>query len=87
MFIFHWLGSIVQWSFSFARVKRYIRGCCGFEAYHIRAISEELRAERGGKVPKASEKHELWGGGLVMSLKPWLRARLVSGLRLLTPFV
>jgi betaine-homocysteine S-methyltransferase len=28
---------------------RYIGGCCGFEAFHIRAISEELIVERGGK--------------------------------------
>jgi len=54
---------------------RYIGGCCGFEAYHIRAISEELSAERGGKVSKGSEKHDLWGGGLVMHTKPWVRAR------------
>jgi len=54
---------------------RYIGGCCGFEAYHIRAISEELSKERGGKVSKGSEKHDLWGGGLVMHTKPWVRAR------------
>lgn len=53
---------------------RYIGGCCGFEAFHIRAISEELQAERG-KVSKGSEKHDLWGGGLVMHTKPWVRAR------------
>ena len=54
---------------------RYIGGCCGFEAFHIRAISEELQAERGGKISKGSEKHDLWGGGLVMHTKPWVRAR------------
>lgn len=54
---------------------RYIGGCCGFEAYHIRAISEELSAERGGRVSEGSEKHDLWGGGLVMHTKPWVRAR------------
>lgn len=54
---------------------RYLGGCCGIEAYHIRAISEELSAERGGKVSDASEKHDLWGGGLSMSIKPWLRTR------------
>jgi len=53
---------------------RYIGGCCGFEAFHIRAISEELQAERG-RVSKGSEKHDLWGGGLVMHTKPWVRAR------------
>ena len=57
---------------------RYIGGCCGFEAYHIRAISEELSAERGGKVSKGSEKHDLWGGGLVMHTKPWVRARYMT---------
>uniref|UniRef100_A0A3B4BCU5 Hcy-binding domain-containing protein n=1 Tax=Periophthalmus magnuspinnatus TaxID=409849 RepID=A0A3B4BCU5_9GOBI len=53
---------------------RYIGGCCGFEAYHIRAISEELRAERGF-LPPASEKHGLWGAALEMHTKPWVRAR------------
>jgi betaine-homocysteine S-methyltransferase len=33
---------------------RFIGGCCGFEPYHIRAMAEELRAERGGKLPKNS---------------------------------
>ena len=28
---------------------RYIGGCCGVEPHHIRAIAEELQAERGGK--------------------------------------
>jgi len=36
---------------------RYIGGCCGFEPYHIRAMAEELRAERG-KLPEASKKSE-----------------------------
>ncbi|XP_059830448.1 betaine--homocysteine S-methyltransferase 1 [Hypanus sabinus] len=53
---------------------RYIGGCCGFEPYHIRAIAEELAAERGF-LPVASEKHEAWGGGLAMHTKPWVRAR------------
>ncbi|XP_049956002.1 betaine--homocysteine S-methyltransferase 1-like isoform X1 [Schistocerca serialis cubense] len=53
---------------------RYIGGCCGFEPYHIRAISEELIEERG-KQSKATEKHDLWGGGLMMHTKPWVRAR------------
>jgi len=34
---------------------RYIGGCCGFEPYHIRAMAEELRGERG-KLPEASKK-------------------------------
>lgn len=53
---------------------RYIGGCCGFEAYHIRAVAEELEKERGG-LPKGSEKHEAWAGGLFMHTKPWVRAR------------
>lgn len=53
---------------------RYIGGCCGFEAYHIRAISEELSAERG-HLPPASDKHGLWGEALEMHTKPWVRAR------------
>ncbi|XP_041042322.1 betaine--homocysteine S-methyltransferase 1 [Carcharodon carcharias] len=53
---------------------RYIGGCCGFEPYHIRAVAEELAAERGF-LPVASEKHDAWGGGLAMHTKPWVRAR------------
>merc|ERR1719422_241381 len=53
---------------------RYIGGCCGFEAYHIRAIAEELAAERG-RMPEGSEKHMPWGKGLEMHTKPWVRAR------------
>nr|CAD7445276.1 unnamed protein product [Timema bartmani] len=53
---------------------RYIGGCCGFEPYHTRAISEELTKERG-KEAKGTEKHDLWGGGLTMHTKPWVRAR------------
>lgn len=56
---------------------RYIGGCCGFEPYHIRALSEELEKERGRKAP-ASQKHDAWGGGLLMHTKPWVRARLVQ---------
>ena len=37
---------------------RYIGGCCGFEPYHIRAIAEELKDERGW-LPEASAKSEL----------------------------
>jgi len=53
---------------------RYIGGCCGFESYHIRAVSEELAKERG-KQPESSKKHEPWGEGLKMHTKPWVRAR------------
>jgi len=53
---------------------RFIGGCCGFEAYHIRAVAEELEKERGCS-PKGSEKHEQWAGGLKMHTKPWVRAR------------
>ncbi|XP_022246007.1 betaine--homocysteine S-methyltransferase 1-like isoform X2 [Limulus polyphemus] len=53
---------------------RYIGGCCGFEPYHIRAVAEELAEERGKK-PIASVKHDMWGEGLRMHTKPWVRAR------------
>lgn len=53
---------------------RYIGGCCGFEPYHIRAVAEELAVERGCK-PEGSEKHDMWGAGLMMHTKPWVRAR------------
>lgn len=56
---------------------RYIGGCCGFEPYHTRALSEELAVERGF-LPAGSEKHGTWGSGLEMHTKPWVRARLVS---------
>uniref|UniRef100_S4RIA8 Hcy-binding domain-containing protein n=1 Tax=Petromyzon marinus TaxID=7757 RepID=S4RIA8_PETMA len=52
---------------------RYIGGCCGFEAYHVRAMAEELAVERG-RLPAASEKHDSWGAGLGMHTKPWVRA-------------
>lgn len=53
---------------------RYIGGCCGFEPFHIRALSEELHEERG-RQPPGHAKHEMWGGGLAMHTKPWVRAR------------
>jgi len=53
---------------------KYIGGCCGYESYHIRAVSEELTKERG-KNPESSKKHEPWGAGLKMHTKPWVRAR------------
>lgn len=52
----------------------YIGGCCGFEPYHIRAVAEELATERG-ILPEASQKHGMWGSGLEMHTKPWVRAR------------
>lgn len=58
---------------------RFIGGCCGFEPYHVRAMAEEL-AEARGKTALASEKHDMWGGGLTMHTKPWVRARYVSSL-------
>lgn len=54
---------------------RYIGGCCGFQPYHTRALAEELAPERGGVFPAASEKHGVWGSGLEMHTKPWVRAR------------
>merc|ERR1711976_168283 len=55
---------------------RYIGGCCGFEAYHIRAVCEELVEERQGFLGEASKaKHDMWGGGIRMHTKPWVRAR------------
>ncbi|XP_067937891.1 betaine--homocysteine S-methyltransferase 1-like [Watersipora subatra] len=53
---------------------RYIGGCCGFEPYHIRAVAEELAEERG-KLPEGHNKHDMWGDGLKMHTKPWVRAR------------
>uniref|UniRef100_I3KAP1 Betaine--homocysteine S-methyltransferase 1 n=1 Tax=Oreochromis niloticus TaxID=8128 RepID=I3KAP1_ORENI len=53
---------------------RFIGGCCGFEPYHIRALAEELAPERG-IIPAGSEKHGMWGSGLEMHTKPWVRAR------------
>merc|ERR1719273_340370 len=45
---------------------RYIGGCCGFESYHIRAMAEELQAERGGRLPEGSSKSE-FARGLFMT--------------------
>ncbi|XP_005919168.1 betaine--homocysteine S-methyltransferase 1-like isoform X2 [Haplochromis burtoni] len=53
---------------------RFIGGCCGFEPYHIRALAQELAPERG-IIPAGSEKHGMWGSGLEMHTKPWVRAR------------
>ncbi|KAK7071311.1 hypothetical protein SK128_028295 [Halocaridina rubra] len=54
---------------------RYIGGCCGFEAYHIRAIAEELSEERG-KLPPASAKHKPWGENNKLSGTPAIRERV-----------
>uniref|UniRef100_T2M8L7 Betaine--homocysteine S-methyltransferase 1 n=1 Tax=Hydra vulgaris TaxID=6087 RepID=T2M8L7_HYDVU len=53
---------------------RYIGGCCGFQPYHIRAITEELEPERGVKC-KGSVKHGPWGQELALHTKPWVRKR------------
>jgi len=54
----------------------YIGGCCGFQAYHIRAVTEAIREETGkGKYPEGCQKHLPWGGGLEKHTKPWVRAR------------
>ena len=53
---------------------RYIGGCCMTQSYHIRAVAEELRNERG-KLPASHEKHELWGGALRTHFLPWVRTR------------
>lgn len=53
---------------------RYIGGCCGFEPYHTRAIAEELSEERG-RLPPGHVQHDMWGLGLKMHTKPWVRAR------------
>lgn len=51
---------------------RFIGGCCGFMAYHIRAVSEELSAERGDFLPVNCIN---WGKCLEKHTKPWVRAR------------
>ncbi|XP_042892141.1 betaine--homocysteine S-methyltransferase 1-like [Penaeus japonicus] len=53
---------------------RYMGGCCGFEPYHVRAISEELAKERG-KLPPSSAKHEPWGAGISNSSFEFISAR------------
>ncbi|XP_045110783.1 betaine--homocysteine S-methyltransferase 1-like isoform X2 [Portunus trituberculatus] len=53
---------------------RYIGGCCGFEPYHIRAISEEVAEERG-KLPPASKKHQPWGKCLERSHMDYVKKR------------
>jgi len=54
---------------------RYIGGCCGFMAYHVRAIAEELSEERG-KLPDSSTKHGFpLGSACSHSNRPWVRSR------------
>lgn len=38
---------------------RYVGGCCGFQPFHVRAMAEELAAERGGRLPEASAMTDL----------------------------
>ena len=54
---------------------RVIGGCCGFESHHVRAMAEELQAERGGRVAEGSKKHDKWGAMLVNHTKPFVRTR------------
>ena len=53
---------------------RYIGGSCGFEPYHVRAISEELANERG-KSCEVTQKYGLSGKGLKVYTQPWIQAR------------
>jgi len=53
---------------------RYIGGCCGFEPYHIRAVTQELQKERG-VIPEGAKKHLPWGASLELHTKPWVRNR------------
>jgi betaine-homocysteine S-methyltransferase len=52
---------------------RYIGGCCGFEPYHIKALSDELEKERG-----KDESNDNWIADLRMHTKPWVRARAIK---------
>lgn len=47
----------------------FIGGCCGYEPYHIRAVSEELSKERGGYLPHGVIN---WGKCLEKHTKPWV---------------
>jgi len=53
---------------------RYIGGCCGFQPYHIRAITEELSDVRGRNY-EGCKKYEPNAEGLLMHTKPWVRKR------------
>jgi len=57
---------------------RYIGGCCGFQPYHIRACSEELTPEFGGRHHEGALKWEPNAEGLLMHTKPWVRSRASS---------
>ena len=41
---------------------RYIGGCCAFEPYHVRAMSEELFPERQKRAPITEEYGEILSG-------------------------
>jgi len=53
---------------------RYIGGCCGFQPYHIRAVTEALSDVRGRDYP-ACKKYDANFDSLKMHTKPWVRAR------------
>ena len=46
----------------------------GFEPYHMRAVADELREERGRR-PEGGNKWLPAAAGLKMHTKPWVRAR------------
>jgi len=50
---------------------RFIGGCCGFQPYHIRAVAEELREERGGRLPINSRG--IWGEHIALHVEEELR--------------
>jgi len=54
---------------------RYIGGCCGYQTYHIRAMTEELTPERGHRNHEGAKKWEPNAEGLLMHTKPWVRSR------------
>ena len=56
---------------------RYIGGCCGTEPYHIRAISEELAAERRTSAPVTEEFGDILSG-IRDHPRPQIQARLIA---------
>ena len=50
---------------------RYIGGCCGFEPHHIRAMSEELKAERGKDAPITQQYGDILSGFRTSSSENW----------------
>ena len=51
---------------------RYIGGCCGFEPHHIRAMSEELKGERGGRdAPVTQQYGDILSGFRTSSSENW----------------